>query len=351
MIQIGNILRRNRALAASLTAAALAAALLLGGCGQRNATTPPNSADAESTGDAGVSTAETPEEPIRKLAVYASFYPLYDFAVKIGGERVSVVNMVPAGTEPHDWEPTASDIAGLGSADVFIYNGAGMEHWAQDVLESLQTDTLIAVEASLGFELIEGGHDHDHDDHDDGDDHDDHDDEGGYDPHVWLDPAGAKTEMKNIMDAFARADPDGAGYYEENYTYYAGELDKLDREFSETLGALPGRDVIVAHEAFGYLCKAYGLNQTPIEGLSPDSEPDPARMAEIIEFASEHDIKVVFFEELVSPKVAETIAEAIGAETDVLSPIEGLSDEDIEAGADYFTVMRRNLDSLKKALS
>ncbi len=275
-----------------------------------------------------------------KLSVYASFYSMYDFASKIGGDRIEVTNMMPAGMEPHDWEPTPVDIVGLEKADVFVYNGAGMEHWAQDVLAALGNKDLVVVEASEGVSLLEG--------HGHGDDHDD--DHGAFDPHVWLSPMNAKIEMENIKDALVKADPAGAETYEANYAAYAAELDALDQEFKDALAALPNKDIVVAHQAFGYLCAAYGLNQVAIEGLSPDSEPNPARVAEIIEFGKEHDVKVIFFEELVSPKVAESIANAIGADTDVISPIEGLSDEQQAAGDDYFSVMRMNLEALKAAL-
>lgn len=294
-----------------------------------------------------------------KLSVYASFYTMYDFAVKIGGDKAEVVNMVPAGMEPHDWEPSASDIAGLENASVFVYNGAGMEHWAEDILETLQNPNLTVVEASAGIELMEGHHDHDEDEHEDEDHEDenheedeDHEEEHEeeYDPHVWLSPLSAKREMENIKNAFVQADPANRDDYEANYTKYAAEFDALDQEFKDALSPLPNKDIIVSHQAFGYLCAAYGLNQIPIEGLAPDSEPDPARMAEIIDFANEHQVKVIFFEELVSPKVAETIADAIGAETQVLSPIEGLGDEEQAAGDDYFSVMRQNLESLRNAL-
>jgi zinc transport system substrate-binding protein len=285
---------------------------------------------------------------------------MYDFASKIGGDKADVVNMVPAGMEPHDWEPVASDIAGLENADLFIYNGAGMEHWAEDILETLQNPNLTVVEASAGIALMEGHHDHDEDGHGEDDGHEDgdhdedetheeeHDEE--YDPHVWLSPPNAKREMENIKNAFVQADPDNKDYYEANYTKYAAEFDALDREFKEALSPLPNKDIVVSHQAFGYLCAAYGLNQIPIEGLAPDSEPDPARMAEIIDFAGEHQVKIIFFEELVSPKVAETVADAIGAETRVLSPIEGLDGEAQAAGDDYFSVMRQNLESLIAAL-
>lgn len=267
-----------------------------------------------------------------KLSVYTSFYPMYDFALKIGEDKIKIENMVPAGTEPHDWEPTADNISALERADVFIYNGAGMEHWVDNVLNTLSNDKLTVVEASKGIDLLEGHN------------------EGSFDPHVWLDPENAKIEMENIKNALVKADPDNSSFYENNYKKYAKDFDDLDKEFSDTLSPLPNKDIVVAHQAFGYLCAAYDLNQLPIEGLTPDSEPDPARMAEIIDYSKKQNIKVIFFEELVSPKVAETIAEAIDAETEVLNPIEGLSEEQQNFGSDYFSLMRQNLQSLKKSL-
>ncbi|MGI6161654.1 MAG: metal ABC transporter substrate-binding protein [Christensenellales bacterium] len=295
-----------------------------------------------------------------KLKIYASFYPMYDFAQKIAGDKAEVKCVVPSGVEPHDWEPTAADIVALEQADVFIYNGAGMEHWVDDVLASLQTKTLTVVEASSNIGLIEGGHSHDHDhdhDHEHEHDHDedhnhDHDmfEGGGLDPHVWLNPMYAKIQMENITNALIEADEANADYYEYNYNAWAAELDKLDKEYKDALSGLENSTIVVAHEAYGYLCEAYGLTQVGITGLSPDSEPNPAKMAEIIDFAKEHNIKVVFFEELASSKVADAIASAIGAKTAVLSPIEGLSDAQAQEGGDYFSVMRSNLEALKAAL-
>ena len=291
----------------------------------------------------GSENSETKDE---KLSVYASFYSMYDFATKIGGDKVDVTNMVPAGTEPHDWEPTATDITNLEKADVFIYNGAGMEHWAEDILESLQNEELMVVEASKGITLMEGHQEHEGEE----EEGDIEEEKEEHDPHVWLNPLNVKIEMENIKNTFVEADPINKDYYEANFQKYSAELDTLDKEFNDTLSTLSNKDIIVAHQAFGYLCEAYGLNQVAIEGLSADSEPDPARMTEIIEFAKEHSVKVIFFEELVSPKVAETIAKAIDAETDVLNPIEGLTDEQKTAGEDYFSIMRQNLNSLKVAL-
>lgn len=290
--------------------------------------------------------ADLAEDHKEKISVYTSFYPMYDFASKIGEDKVDLVNMIPAGTDPHDWEPTPSDIIGLEEADVFIYNGAGLEHWTEDILESLQNEDLIVVEASQGMSLIEGSHDHHDHDHD----HSHHYHQEGFDPHVWLNPLYAKMEMENIKDALVKADPDNKKFYEVNYEKYAAEFDKLDLEFKETLEPLPNKDIVVSHQAFGYLTEAYGLNQVPVDGLSPESEPSMARVAEIIEFSKDKNLKVIFFEEMASPKVAETIAKAVNAKTGVLNTLESLSHEQIEAGEDYFSIMRQNLEALEEAL-
>ena len=289
-------------------------------------TTPKNTSAVESKNDNNITT-------------YASIYPMYDFASKIGGDKINLSTMVPSGTEPHDWEPTAMNITHLEEADVFIYNGAGMEHWVEDVLASLQNEKIIVVEASNNVDFIKG---HSHSEK--------HEEDTTHDPHVWLYPLNAKIQMENIKNAFVEADPRNAGYYEANYKKYAAECDALDQEFKDTLAPLVNKDIIVSHEAYGYLSEAYDLHQIGIEGLSADSDPDPARMAEIIDLAKEKNIETIFFEETVSSKVAETIAKEVGAKTAVLSPIEGLSNEQESAGDDYFSVMRQNLDALKSAL-
>lgn len=273
------------------------------------------------------------------IEVYASIYPMYDFTSKIGGDKINLSTMVPSGTEPHDWEPTAMDITHLEEADVFIYNGAGMEHWVEDVSASLQNEKILLVEASQNIDFIQG-HSHGHK----------HEKDTSHDPHVWLDPLNAKIQMENIKNALVEADPSNADYYNANYEKYAAECDALDQEFKDALTPLTNRDIIVSHEAYGYLCDTYGLHQIAIEGLSGDSDPDPARMAEIIDLAKEKNIKTIFFEEAVSSKVADTIAKETNAYTAVLSPIEGLTEEQKSSDADYFSVMRQNLDALKKAL-
>lgn len=306
-------------------------AVLLAGC----------AAVGVGVGSASSSAAVTPSGEIQKIKVYTSFYTMYDFAQKIGGDKIEVVNLVPSGTEPHDWEPQANDIVGLEKADVFIYNGAGLEHWASSVLSTLQNKDLITVEASSGIPLLEGKHESEEKEADA---------EGAStDPHVWLSPVNAKKEMETIKNALVKADPSNKETFEANYSKYAAKADELDNQFRQMTNGLKNKDLIVAHQAFGYLCKEYSLNQVAIEGLSPDSEPDAARMAEIIQFAKERNITTIFFEELVSPKVAETIAKATGAKTAVLDPVEGLSDENKAKGMEYFSIMEKNLEAIRVA--
>lgn len=285
-----------------------------------------------------------------KVQVVASFYPMYDFAEKIGGDRVEVTNLVPAGTEPHDWEPSTTDMKTLESAKVFVYSGAGMEHWVEDIEGTLGNEALISVEASQGVDLLPAAEHEDEEDEAGREDAHEHE-HGQYDPHVWLSPENAKIEMGNIRDALVKADPEGKSTYDANYEKYAGMLDELDEEYREKLSNTTDKHIVVSHQAFGYLCDRYGLTQVPIEGIQADSEPDAKTMAEIVAFVEDNDVKTIFSEELVSPKVAQSIADATGAECEALNPLEGLTDEELSAGEDYFSVMEANLDKLVKALS
>lgn len=271
-----------------------------------------------------------------KIKIYTSIYPLYDLTSKIGGDKVDVINLVPAGTEPHDWEISSSDIVNLEKADMLIYNGAGIESWSEKVISTIENKEIIFVKTSQGLDIHKG--------------HKDNKSHGHNDPHTWLSVENAKEEMENIKDALVKKDPNNADYYEKNYETYAKKFDNLDKKYEDTLNPIKNKSIIVAHEAFGYLCDEYDIKQVAIEGLTPDSEPDPAKMTEIIKFAKDNKISTIFFEELVSPKVAETIAKEVGAKTEVLNPLEGLSEESIKNGEDYFSVMEDNLQAIYDSL-
>lgn len=289
-----------------------------------------------------------------RLKVATSFYPLYEFAAAVGGDKADVINLVPPGTEPHDWEPTAGHIKTLNAAQVFLYNGAGMEHWVKKTLQSLDSKSLSVVETSRGFALLQGRHD----DHGDADEHgheeeeaDEHGHEAEeFDPHIWLDPKGAIHTVEMIRDAFVQADATHKATYEANAARYIEKLKALDAEFQTGLAQCRTQEFFTSHAAFGYLAHRYGLEQHAIMGLAPEAEPTPKDLAAIIAEAKEHDVRYIFFETLVSDKVAKVVADEIGAQTLVLNPFEGLTEADIKAGKNYLSVMQENLANLKTAL-
>lgn len=261
-----------------------------------------------------------------KLKVYTSFYVLYDFTKKIGGNKIEVVNLVPAGIEPHDWEPTPRILKDLTKAELFIYNGAGLEPWADKFLKAIDNVKLMPIEASAGLPLID------------------------QDPHVWLNPLLALEEGRKIKDALISLDPLNKDYYEANFLSFATKLENLDKALSKGLTPFKGKKIVVAHDAFGYLTDRYGLEQLPIMGLSPEAEPSPTGLASIAKEMQAQNIEYIFFEELVSPKVAQVLAQEVGAKTLVLNPIEGLTEEQEKAGKDYISLMYQNLDNLIIAL-
>ncbi|MGE6257203.1 metal ABC transporter substrate-binding protein [Heyndrickxia sporothermodurans] len=281
-----------------------------------------------------------------KIKVVTTFYPMYEFTKNIAGDKADVQLLIPSTIEPHDWEPTPKDMANIQKADVFVYNSEYMETWVANVKKSISSDQLSYVEASKGITLEKGAEGEEEEHHDDEEEHHHHHE---MDPHVWLSPALAQKEVETITAALVKADPDHKEDYERNSAAYIEKLKKLDNEFREGLKNVKKKEMITQHAAFGYLAHEYGLTQVPIAGLAPDQEPSAAKLAELKAFAKEHKVKVIYFEELASPKVAQTLANEIGAKTEVLHTLEGLSQDDQDKGLDYMKVMEKNLEILKKA--
>jgi zinc transport system substrate-binding protein len=173
---------------------------------------------------------------------------------------------------------------------------------------------------------------------------------GGTDPHVWLDPTLMAAIADEVGAALTRADPAGASVYQQNAAAYGAELEALHREFSDGLRDCDRRVIVTAHAAFGYLAARYGLMQEPIAGVSPEAEPDPRRLAELADLVKREGVTTILTEELVSPRVAETLAREAGVKTAVLNPLEGLTPEELTQGEDYASVMRQNLSTLRVAL-
>lgn len=267
-----------------------------------------------------------------RLKAVATLYPLAHFAEQVGGDYVEVINITPGGTDPHEYEPTAKDIMKVWASNVFIFNGAGLDPWAEKIHNDLKKKGKLTLNMSEHFDLLRG-------------------EEGVYDSHIWLDPLIAVKEVEIIRDVFIEADPEHADYYRENSTAYINKLLGLHEKYKVGLKTCRIRDIIVSHDAFRYLARRYNLTVLPISGISPEGEPSPRKMAGIIEIARKKNIRYVFTEPLVSPKIAKTLSREIGADILVLNPLEGLTKSDVKEGKTYISIMEQNLNNLRLALS
>ncbi|MBP2646345.1 MAG: ABC-type metal ion transporter, periplasmic subunit [Firmicutes bacterium] len=284
--------------------------------------------------------------PGEKIKVVASIYPVYEFTKVVGGDKIDVRLLVPQGAEPHDWEPTAAEIIKIKSAQIFFYHGAGMEN-LDKILNPATLGTTQAIAVSQNIQALTPSQEENKAENE-GEIHASHEHS---DAHMWLDPINAEQEVLTIAEALAAKDPANADYYRKNAENYNKELASLDTEYREALSSIPRRDLITSHAAFGYLTKRYNLTQLSIMGLTPDSEPTPEKMANVVTFCREHQVKYIFFETLVSPKLSETVARETGAKLLVLNPIESLTEEETTQGKTYLSIMRENLANIKKALS
>src|SRR3989344_43736 len=272
------------------------------------------------------------EKETDKIKVTASFYPLYFFAQQIGQDKIDIVNITPSGAEPHDYEPTAKDLAAIEDSSLLLINGAGLEPWATDMKKNLQNTVILPVGESLANQQIT------------------EDGQNVKDPHIWLSPPLAKEMADKIMQGLVFVDPANKDFYQLSATALKLKLDILDEKFKNGLASCQQRNIVTSHTAFGYLAGAYNLNQVPILGLSPDAEPSGQQLADITKFVKDNKVTYIFFESLVNPKLSNTIATETGAKTLELNPIEGLDNEQLSEGQDYFTKMEKNLTNLKTAL-
>lgn len=276
----------------------------------------------------------TPVVSSGKVQVVASFYPLYYFASQIGEDKANVLNITPAGAEPHDYEPTPSDIASIENSKLLILQGTGLEAWGKDVQSNIdpKNTTVITVGQDLMTQnVVEDG-------------------KSIIDPHTWLSPPLASEMADKILTGFIAVDPTNTAYYQANEIKLKADLATLNTEYKNGLANCVSKDIVTSHAAFGYLSTTYGLNQVPISGLSPDAEPSPKQLADIADFVKKNKVQYIFFESLVSPKLSETIARETGTQTMVLDPIEGITSEDLAKGVNYITVMESNLKNLELVL-
>jgi len=282
---------------------------------------------------------QIPQQPISKsnskLVTISSFYPLYEFAKKVGQEKIDLILLVPEGVEPHDWEPTIQDIQNMQQADLIFINGIGFESWVNNVhfinskIQIIDTSVGIKIKNNKTLEINEFKSNAD----------------SNSDPHIWLNPKMAQIQVQNIANALSKNDPENQDYYQKNARSYINELELLDNEIRNELSKC-NRNFIASHNAFSYFADEYGLVQHAIiNSNDPEIEPTSKTLEKIINLARKNDINVIFTEEGIDPKTSQIITNEIGGKVLVLSPL--------EIGAKNFTYvdrMKQNLSNLKEAL-
>jgi zinc transport system substrate-binding protein len=303
------------------TAVTAAVALALTACGAAGPAEPGQASDGGTT-------------------VVASFFPLAEAARKVGGDRVTVTNVTPVGADPHDVELSPTEVDAILQADLLLYQGRGFQPAVEAAMEQRDGRSVNVLEGLDLLEGVENGHEEEDDEHE-GED---------LDPHVWLDPLRYADIVERIGAALAEVDPEGTETYRANAEAHRERIRALHDSFDRRLSECDRELLVVSHAAFGYLADRYGLHQEPVAGLSPESEPDPRRLSELIALVREEGVTTVFTETLVSPDVARTLAREAGVSTAVLNPLEGLTDQEETAGETYLSIMERNLETIAAAL-
>jgi zinc transport system substrate-binding protein len=299
-----------------------------------------------------------------KVEVVTTLFPTYDFVKQVGRDKVNVSLLLPPGVESHTFEPKPQDVVRINKAGIFIYTGKYMEPWAEDILKGISNKKLLVVDASKGIELMaeddhdeesehhEGEAEHNEEDHHDGEHEHGHHHHAGKDPHIWLDLANDQIMVDTIARALAKKDPVNSDFYLKNAEEYKAKLADLDRRFKETLSTAKYKTIIYGgHFAFGYFVKRYGLeHDSPYEGFSPNAEPSPKAIAELINKLKTSGIKYIYYEELLDPKVARVIAQESGAKLELLHGAHNVSKDELNKGVTFIDIMEENLNKLKVGL-
>jgi zinc transport system substrate-binding protein len=312
----------------------------------------------------------TTEEKNNKLQIYTTIFALEEFASYIGGDYVEVINLIPNGADAHTFEPSSKQIVSIANADAFLFVGIGMEGFIDRLSNSLENEnvTFVKVSEGIDFDAIsineeehddsekEEHDDHEKESHDDHEmeSHDDHEKEAahnheGEDPHIWLDPLLASQLAENIKDAFIELLPEQQELFEKNFHLLQGELNQLNNEFTEVISNSKNKSFIVSHGAYGYWENRYGLEQKAITGLSPEHEPSQKQLQELVDYAIQNNLQYILFEQNVTPRVAEVLQKEINAKSLTLHNLSVRTKQDNEE--DYFSLMRKNIQTLKKALN
>lgn len=270
-----------------------------------------------------------------KVNVVASFHGMAMLAECIGGRYVSVRTIIPDGTEPHDFELKAADIAELNQADLFVYNGLGMEPWAEKALRIVNHKKLTVVEAAKGAKAISsmrnGG-------------------EGKYDPHVWLSLSGAEYEAGKIYHGLVHCDPHHAQYYDANYRSFCQSMEQMLAKYQQSFNKIGNKSFVTGHAAFAYLCRDFGLTQNSVEGVFAEGEPSIRKLASLIQYCKANKVHTIFVEDLVSPRVSQTLADEVGAITVKLNTIESSEGDGTEGKGDFKKSLEEDLNKIYDSL-
>ncbi|WP_017755870.1 metal ABC transporter solute-binding protein, Zn/Mn family [Calidifontibacillus oryziterrae] len=324
-----------------------------------------------STSDIGMQSTENSNEN-DTLQIYTTLYPLEDFTKKIGGDHIEVKSIIPPGVDPHSFEPSTKSMIDIAKADAFIYSSQTMEQYAAEISESLKNEEVAIVEAADGIEMIEHHHEEEnntnHEEHysrpndithkeDGGEIIDDHQaDEShehahdDFDPHVWMDPILSIKLSENIKNMLVELKPAAKNEFESNFQSLKQQLEKLDHEFHVMVGQKKDPKILVSHAAYGYWENNYGIKQIAVTGLSPTNEPSQKQLEDIIQTAKENNIKYVIFEKNITTKITEIVKNELKAEALYLHNLAILTDEDIKRKDDYFSLMRKNIETLDQAM-
>jgi zinc transport system substrate-binding protein len=272
-----------------------------------------------------------------KLNVIATFYPLYDFAQNVGGDKVTVSMLVPETVDVHDFEPTPSSISAVSTADVLIYNGVGLEPWIAHIVSASDNPDLIQVDTSQGITLLPVAQQF----------------QSGnqtYDPHIWLNPVDAQQQVKNILQGLIQADPVDSEYFTQNANAYIAKLEALNQQAINATTNIATNRFVTFHEAFAYFANQYNITQVPILGPF-EEEPSAGDIQNVIDAIHQYRLRYVGYESLENPAVSQSISTQTNASLIEMNPIEGLTDEQKTRGDNYITLMQQNIENIHLALT
>jgi zinc transport system substrate-binding protein len=288
-----------------------------------------------------------------KLKVVATIFPIYDFALNVGGDRVKVSMLLPPATDAHNYELKPEDIVKVSKADIFLFTNFEMEQWAYKIIQAAGEKTnVLPVETGSGAFLLPLSYEDGRHAHHGNNGHDEHTEHASkFDPHIWLDLDNAQKMVDNIARAFIKKDSRSSDYYLKNAQEYKLKLIALDKRYRNELNKCKTKTILHAgHWAFAYLAKQYNFIYVAASNVTADAEPTPQKMVSLIEQVKAENIRYIYYEDLVAPRLAQTIARETGTELLKLSNGHDISKEDMKSGLSFILLIENNLNTLKKGM-